>query len=685
MNAFNLSKSLVVMKKKQLFETCAYALSAVWMAGTLLVGCADRDENYPTGNEPEPESSLFDFRGSIEVNASINYGVIAKGLPFEMYTEYPLEWVEGELVKKEGVQPVFADFLDQAGSYHGKVDIPSRFDMVYLYSDYAHLPECVELKITDDAIRFTLPKTTRAAAATRDLTGGEVANAVCVPIPDMADYNLYSLCTWGRYGKANENGYITMQQVSPELSRAASAVLPVGYDNSRYAVSANVVNIEVIQSTNIGVTILGERAGDQSPLGYYYYPTGTTPDVEKLPKYVLFPNVSISSDDPYTERNYYYQARNGKFNKGNAPISIGSTTQLQYFGADYQAKASYDFPPGVTIGWFIIPNGFTPGSSDRAPGTISLYKHKSHLIYSSSEYYNETVNGYVSYFTAMRDSESGKMVVGLEDDAKASFNYSDILFSVDANPISAIFNPQVPEIPKDKDIETSYTRFGTLGFEDMWPGGGDYDMNDVMVEYTTTITKVTKAGGKGSYMKSMVSDYTFTQRSNAAEYRNAFGLQYMGITDSQIASLTLDGANVSLESGQDAPTFLISTHTNASREKTYHVELVYKENTVGNYFTPYKNTNPFVISQYVENADTRIEIHLPKYPATNRVDPSLIGSQDDAGYIDKSGLYPFAIDIPVRNFEPVAEKGRIGRNEYTGFNDWVESRGLKNADWYLHR
>ena len=93
--------------------------------------------------------------------------------------------------------------------------------------------------------------------------------------------------------------------------------------------------------------------------------------------------------------------------------------------------------------------------------------------------------------------------------------------------------------------------------------------------------------------------------------------------------------------------------------------------------------NPYIIVRYVENKNSnkRTEVHLPKRQATNKADQTKNGTGKDAYYIDKDGAYPFAIDIPIKNFVPVSESKHIDV-EYPKFKSWADSNGSKDHDWY---
>lgn len=58
---------------------------------------------------------------------------------------------------------------------------------------------------------------------------------------------------------------------------------------------------------------------------------------------------------------------------------------------------------------------------------------------------------------------------------------------------------------------------------------------------------------------------------------------------------------------------------------------------------------------------------------------------DDAYYIEKDGKYPFAIDLPVTDFQIVTETIKIDEEaEYPDFRTWAESKGSTSQDWYKH-
>lgn len=100
--------------------------------------------------------------------------------------------------------------------------------------------------------------------------------------------------------------------------------------------------------------------------------------------------------------------------------------------------------------------------------------------------------------------------------------------------------------------------------------------------------------------------------------------------------------------------------------------------------------NPYIVNQTTGPAwdqQGRIEIHLPNGSHTAVTSKAL--EVDDpllSAYVDKSGKYPFAIEIPNITFTPCDETKRIGsEGNYPNFTKWTESLGKSYTDWYKNK
>ena len=112
------------------------------------------------------------------------------------------------------------------------------------------------------------------------------------------------------------------------------------------------------------------------------------------------------------------------------------------------------------------------------------------------------------------------MVYGVEDGGDSS--YEDLLFCIDANPNEAIQDPDRPVIdPDEPEVSETENNYMSFAYEDIWPSGGDYDLNDVIIEYHRSITF-----NKDNYVSEVKETYEPVQKAGAATNRNAFAVQY---------------------------------------------------------------------------------------------------------------------------------------------------------------
>jgi hypothetical protein len=105
----------------------------------------------------------------------------------------------------------------------------------------------------------------------------------------------------------------------------------------------------------------------------------------------------------------------------------------------------------------------------------------------------------------------------------------------------------------------SENQTGTLAFEDLWPGQGDYDFNDMVVDYR--MKTVTNAANDVVELFGQ-----FTLRAAGASFHNGFGFQLDGIQPDKIQSVSgnfLSDASIysiapnGLENGQTYATCIV--------------------------------------------------------------------------------------------------------------------------------
>jgi len=245
------------------------------------------------------------------------------------------------------------------------------------------------------------------------------------------------------------------------------------------------------------------------------------------------------------------------------------------------------------------------------------------------------------------------------------------------------------------------TGFGTLAFEDLWPFKGDYDMNDLVLDYKFVINSNTN-----NYVDKVVG--TFVIKAFGASLENGFGFQLPGIanaSDLAVSGYSLTDGYINLnsngtESGQTKPTIIV--YDNAFKQmatpggigvntdpnqpyvapKTITITINFKPNTYTLNDLDIANFNPFLIVNKVRG----VEVHLPDYAPTSLANSSLFGTGDDNSSVAQNRYYKTANNLPwaintYGQFAYPKEKVDIIQ-VYLHFADWAISSGKSFQDWY---
>jgi len=246
-----------------------------------------------------------------------------------------------------------------------------------------------------------------------------------------------------------------------------------------------------------------------------------------------------------------------------------------------------------------------------------------------------------------------------------------------------------------KNFTPSETEFSTVLYEDLWPYTGDYDMNDLVLDYQ--ICQITNADDE------IVEDsINFDLRASGAGYTLGFAIQFpdnyeLSDPDDPTFNLaTLENDNVVIFFNNQRTIFGVSgsewiNTTDAgmnipSVEWTVTVPInelkgkdVQKSNPWD--FPPY---NPFI---FVNNTRSH-EIHLADYPPTAEMNTALFDTGDDASnpatgfYFRTENNLPWAINVTEATVYPL-ETYQITW-AFLHFADWVNDEGYGYADWYTN-
>lgn len=369
----------------------------------------------------------------------------------------------------------------------------------------------------------------------------------------------------------------------------------------------------------------------------------------------------------------------GVMNYTNRIISVGSDNGNQKFFKGNIDNVSI-WNKALTISE--VNQGKNMGRSGTETGLLAYWQCNEG---SGNLVYNSTSNLLTGNLIGSFSLDTG---YGSDNDGDGVLNgYDDY-----PNDLSRAFNNYFPS-----------NGFGSLAFEDMWPGKGDYDFNDLVVDYH--FCNVTNNNNK------LVETYaTFVVKATGASYQNGFGFQFAGnnipqnainITGNKLSenyiSLELNG----MESNQNKPTFIVfdnafncipyagggmGVNTSANspfvKPDTIILHITY---TPGLYTLANLNIsafNPFMIINKIRSK----EVHLVDYPPTILANAALFGTVDDAGntslnkfYRSKNNL-PWAINI-YEKFEYPFEKAGVLK-AYLHLADWAQSNGVLYPDWY---
>lgn len=260
-----------------------------------------------------------------------------------------------------------------------------------------------------------------------------------------------------------------------------------------------------------------------------------------------------------------------------------------------------------------------------------------------------------------------------------------------------------PEDP-DKAFNNYYPNensFGTLAFEDLWPYKGDYDFNDLVIDYR--FNTVTNSNDNAVEILA-----TFKVMAIGAGYKNGFGIQFP-FSDDVIENVSGDFSytqniisnnSKNLENNQDKAVMILfdnaftllphpggGTGVNVQNGSEY-IEPQEIQFTISfNYPMSPENLgtapfNPFIFV----NGDRGREIHMKGDEPTDLVNNDLFGTgQDDSdptssNYYKTENNLPWAINI-VSGFDYPIEKSAI-IEAYNYFSNWAESSGIQYPNWY---
>jgi LruC domain-containing protein len=455
--------------------------------------------------------------------------------------------------------------------------------------------------------------------------------------------------------------------------------------NPQYLASGNQLDVVLTQPGDVYVTFVTEGAGYKNVLAYYVFDSNNPPtdpsQIDSL--FVVFPNASFSGSG-------------GGLEAGDK-VKLGT------------------FPAGKTISWAILANGW------KNNGTLNLNK---------PVYYSKTALNTVEsdpnkrqHSVQLVDNARQLLVNGFEDLKRtgkgSDDDFNDLVFYATVTPWSACDKSNIPpttitqdgdgdgapddvdEFPSDPSRAYTCTYDGTLAFEDLWPSQGDYDFNDMVVDYD--ITQISDANND---VVELGLDYTL--RAAGTGFNNGFGFQFENVAPTAVQSV--NGQNLQegyvvnnpngTEQNQQLATIIVfdNLFNIMPNPGTKFINTVVGETNVSpetlslsvNFVNPVDLNdlglppyNPFIIIKKNRGA----EVHLPDMMPTDLADLNLLGSVDDDSDAGSGKYYktvnnlPWALNI-TGQFDYPIEYQQID-DAYIHFAPWAMSGGLQYSAWFV--
>ncbi len=626
----------------------------------------DDDSNNSVGVDFEDLEVDANFDYNTTDNTSIQISVLngndegIQNIPFKVYDKDPTEG--GKLIDSSAT--------DENGLYSSLVSVPTYLTSVYVVGYMSS----IEIPIIDNTINHSFGLSSSKERDDKNFMSPPKSELVY-----LSDYN-----------SSGVPEVMERDIIEPEFLTKIDATLPesrpVPQYHPDYLTEGNQKNVLLVdEAADVWVTFVHEGAGWKNSLGFYTYnvdnPPQSVDDIETVT--VIFPNVSLVGD--------------------GGGLVPGDKV---YLG---------EFQPNTVIAWVLMANGW--------------YSNAAHVT--NQTWYSDYNLNYTGFQQSLLvyDSEYEKLLFGFEDMIfdSGDDDFNDAIFYATANPIESVSIIDVPpiDIPDDNDsdgisnifddfpedperaFETNDDEYSTLAFEDLWPQKGDYDFNDLVIDYNFFFHK--HANGR---IKNLICE--FELKAVGATKQNGFAVQF------PFNSSNIEYINII--DGSDTLTYsevISHPNFNPQREDGAQAVINFVNNTT-DLITPVEgsfiNTEEgvasvepvkfavdikFITTENIDNWEWNVpfnpfimvdnvrghEVHLPDYPPTDQVLTNLLGMDDDDSNDNQNRYYktvnnhPWALNVAESWSHPY-EKSDVAK-AYLKFKNWAESAGSSYADWYL--
>lgn len=642
-------------------------MKKLWLACAIVLtmgisSCVDSEKDLRQ-EVPEEEINTSDFTTERTVQVEINYTNPNSRVPFFIYDKDPLKIGENTISLDESIKPLDAAWTDDQGKFSGKMELPAYVSDVYIVSTSPFVSLSMKGKVTNGILKVS------------DTDEQPISRASRYSRPTTYEENRFEKLGWknslGYFDPITGDVQYVYKGLDPKLTLSTSEMKELsttinkvlntyGSCPQEYRTAADLYVND--NNTAVVLTALSGWTCWNSSLGYYYYRKDQPiKSLSEVDIYTVFPNTQMTWN-------------NGNYESNPRGVKAGTAVQLKYFDAEHPEGTN--FPAGYNIGFVLACNAW----STYFTGFNSYKDAINYFSCSTKGLSNKGANG-VDVHTAMFKDSNKNIAIAFED-FKDDDNFTDVIFALKANP--EITN--VPDV--DKDLNTTVEKSGIYAFEDLWPKAGDYDMNDVLVQYTyqKTFNVYNEILKEAFIFKPLVS-------TSQAVYNNglAFRMKDAGsvVTEDAVKSNSSEEFTPATLKHESGNVILLTEGVKTNPTAQYKVSVNYQKGQ------KLKETaiDAFIYRPSTDN--TRLEVHCPMERPTDQVNVSLFGQEDDRSepdkgiyYVsDKNNVYPFAFYLSNATEKDIAplldpnnEKTPIS-DLYPKFIDWARNNGT-NTDWY---
>ncbi len=593
--------------------------------------------------------------------------------------DQPLRGVRVDIMDnapEEGGNIYFTGSTNAEGKLIIEREMPLAVEQVVVNTDYIGLPNNIYMNIENLKASVVIGGKNPQLLLNR----GDKLPVANAPLGKNSNKYSFRLGTFSLGLNAGVPNYLlpTNDILTPTFLADVNTSLPerksVPVNKPQYLASNAEKNLVLSEQCDVWITFVHEGAGQRNTLFYFVYNKNNKPTtIAQVDSFItILPNASF-------------------MNSGGGLVA-GNKVFIGRFGAD------------TAIGFAIAANGWN--------GTNNILSAP--FFTSISSMNPETNAANREHTVLLYDNPTQRFLIGFEDvnrnpSGSSDNDFNDLIFYATANPTKAIQTNTIPPVTPATDSDNdgvndnydeypndalrafniyypSATGMASVAFEDLWPSKGDYDINDVVVDYR--YHAVTNANNQ---IKDLNAKYLL--RAAGGVFKNGFSV----ILPFNKSNITLNGGSTVVGFESAASEAILKVFNN-SKELIPTFNTMFGETYIGTdtlfakmtLTTPISGSlgtfNPFIYVDEMGKGRGH-EVHLPGKAPSSLVNLSVLGTDADASngnvfYKTENGL-PFAISIPEK-FEYPLEKEQI-IHAHLKFVQWVQSGGVLFEDWYKNQ